>query len=177
MASKSSVATSANQTISEIDALLAAMSKIGDPKEEETASKSDRTLPFRVLDGGLGTWLFHKGLPYDDNLWSLSALIDEKYHYTVVAAHKDYLNAGADIITTNTYSCTPLYIDKCEESDKWPFEGKPDCAEMIRLAVDLANTARTEFMAETQSASRPLIAASIPLSACLTVNVADHDGK
>merc|ERR1711974_275556 len=50
--------------------------------------------------------------------------------------------------------------------DKWPFEGKPDGAAMIRLAVDLANTARTEFITErgiqSESSSKPLIAASIP---------------
>jgi len=59
----------------------------------------DRTL----LDGGMGQELLRRGIDADGNaLWSANALLDAPD--TVQAVHEDYLRAGADVITTNTYA-------------------------------------------------------------------------
>jgi homocysteine S-methyltransferase len=57
-----------------------------------------------VLDGGLATELEVRGLELDDPLWSARALIDAPA--LVGAVHRDYLEAGADIIATATYQAT-----------------------------------------------------------------------
>jgi len=57
-----------------------------------------------VLDGGLATELESRGLALDDPLWSARALIDAPA--IVAAVHRDYLEAGADVITTATYQAT-----------------------------------------------------------------------
>jgi len=57
-----------------------------------------------VLDGGLATELEVRGLDLDDPLWSARALIDAPA--LVGAVHRDYLEAGADIIATATYQAT-----------------------------------------------------------------------
>jgi homocysteine S-methyltransferase len=57
-----------------------------------------------VLDGGLATELEAHGVDLDDPLWSARALIDAPE--VVAAVHRDYLEAGADIIATATYQAT-----------------------------------------------------------------------
>ena len=57
-----------------------------------------------VLDGGLATELESRGLALDDPLWSARALIDAPA--IVAAVHRDYLEAGADVIATATYQAT-----------------------------------------------------------------------
>jgi homocysteine S-methyltransferase len=57
-----------------------------------------------VLDGGLATELEARGLDLGDPLWSARALIDAPA--IVAAVHRDYLEAGADVIETATYQAT-----------------------------------------------------------------------
>ena len=57
-----------------------------------------------VLDGGLATELESRGLALDGPLWSARALIDAPA--IVAAVHRDYLEAGADVIETSTYQAT-----------------------------------------------------------------------
>ena len=58
----------------------------------------------RILDGGMGQELLARGLRAKGTLWSSSALINNNYHQIVIDTHLDYINAGADIITTNSFS-------------------------------------------------------------------------
>jgi len=71
----------------------------------------------RILDGGMGQELLKKGLKPHGTLWSASALIDKKYHPLVVDTHLDFINAGADIIVTTTFTTrrNRLIQNKCEE--------------------------------------------------------------
>lgn len=57
-----------------------------------------------VLDGGLATEIESRGFALDDPLWSARALIDAPA--IVAAVHRDYLEAGADVISTATYQAT-----------------------------------------------------------------------
>lgn len=60
-------------------------------------------VPVLLLDGGMGTTL--ENLGHDDisksPLWSASVI--EKDPQTIVKAHLAFLDAGADVIITNTY--------------------------------------------------------------------------
>ena len=55
-----------------------------------------------VLDGAMGTELEKRGVPMDDAAWSAAALMT--HTDTVREVHEDYIRAGADIITTNTFA-------------------------------------------------------------------------
>jgi S-methylmethionine-dependent homocysteine/selenocysteine methylase len=57
-----------------------------------------------LLDGGLGQELVRRGVDTSHGLWSAQALLDSPE--TVTAAHRDFVDAGADVITTNTYATT-----------------------------------------------------------------------
>lgn len=54
-----------------------------------------------VLDGATGTELEKRGVPMDDAAWCAAALVT---HPEVVReVHEDYIQAGADVIITNTF--------------------------------------------------------------------------
>ena len=58
----------------------------------------------RILDGGVGQELLRRGLKPKGTLWSAHALIDEDCHQMVIDTHLDFINAGADVIVTNTFT-------------------------------------------------------------------------
>jgi len=71
----------------------------------------------RILDGGMGQELLRRGLKPRGTLWSAEALIDEKYHQLVTDTHLDFINAGADVIVTATFTARRIRLiqNKCEE--------------------------------------------------------------
>ena len=58
----------------------------------------------RILDGGMGQELLNRGLKPRGTLWSAEALIKEEYHQLVIDTHVDFINAGAEVIVTNTFT-------------------------------------------------------------------------
>ncbi|WP_226935931.1 homocysteine S-methyltransferase family protein [Pseudogemmobacter faecipullorum] len=61
-----------------------------------------------ILDGGMGRELLRRGAPFRQPEWSALALIEAPEH--VSAVHDDYIHAGADMITTNSYAVVPFHI-------------------------------------------------------------------
>jgi homocysteine S-methyltransferase len=57
-----------------------------------------------ILDGGIGTELERLGAPMDHEAWCAVAL--ETHPQLVRDVHRSYIDAGADIITVNTYAAT-----------------------------------------------------------------------
>ena len=58
----------------------------------------------RILDGGMGQELLARGLEPKGTLWSASALLDEKNHKLLIDTHLSFINAGADVIVTNSFT-------------------------------------------------------------------------
>ena len=58
----------------------------------------------RILDGGMGQELLARGLKPKGTLWSASALLDEKNHKLLTDTHLSFINAGADVIVTNSFT-------------------------------------------------------------------------
>ncbi len=58
-----------------------------------------------LLDGGMGQELAHRGAARNDRLWGAQVMIDSPA--LVTQLHADYIQAGARVITLNTYSVTP----------------------------------------------------------------------
>ncbi len=57
-----------------------------------------------ILDGGIGTELERLGAPMDHEAWCAVAL--ETHPQLVRDVHRSYIDAGADIITVNSYATT-----------------------------------------------------------------------
>lgn len=101
------------------------------------------TLPEIVLlDGGMGRELGFRGVDVPNSIWSAQALMDAPD--VVREVHADYIAAGADIITTNTYCTLRTHLERAGVADRYE--------ELNRLAGRLAVEAR-------DSAHRPALVA------------------
>ena len=85
-----------------------------------------------ILDGSMGLSLKSKGVEVPTDIWSAHALMAAPD--VVRELHADYIRAGADIITTNNYACTPYYLASRN------LEGR--LSEMTALSSRLAREAR-----------------------------------
>ena len=65
-------------------------------------------MPVTVLDGGMGRELMRIGAPFRQPEWSALALIEDPEW--VVRAHTNFIDAGAQVITTNSYAIVPFHI-------------------------------------------------------------------
>ena len=85
-----------------------------------------------ILDGGVGTELQRRGVPMDPEAWCGAATLG---HLDILeAVHRDYIAAGADVITANTYASSRLMLEAAGLADR--FE------EINRAAVRTALRAR-----------------------------------
>ena len=99
-----------------------------------------------LLDGGMGRELKFRGVNVSTAIWSANGLIEAPD--TVRQIHQDYISAGADIITTNTYGIIRSNLAK---------EGIEDQFKALNvLACTLAEQARQK------SETSVLIAGSLP---------------
>ena len=57
----------------------------------------------RILDGGMGQELLNRGIKPHGTIWGATALLYKKYHKVVVGTHLDFINAGAEVIVTNSF--------------------------------------------------------------------------
>ena len=76
--------------------------------------KSNIQMPL-VLDGAMGTELLKLSLKLPLPLWS--AIANEEHYKKVVEIHNNYIEAGCDIITTNTFRTTCRYYKKAKIKD------------------------------------------------------------
>ena len=63
-----------------------------------------------ILDGGIGGELQKVGAKMDKGLWCGRCSLDSPDK--LLKVHNNYINAGADVITTNTYASTPISMKK-----------------------------------------------------------------
>ena len=88
----------------------------------------------RILDGGMGQELLNRGLKPKGTLWSAHALIDENCHQMIIDTHVDYINAGAEVIVTSTFTARRLRLIQNDSEEYF---------EKINIkAVELASKAR-----------------------------------
>ena len=59
-----------------------------------------------ILDGGIGAELEKNGASMDKDLWCGKCSVGNPE--LVKKVHENYIDAGADVITTNTYGTTPI---------------------------------------------------------------------
>ncbi len=99
-----------------------------------------------VLDGGMGRELLRIGAPFRQPEWSALALWEGPDW--VVQAHTNFIEAGAEMVTTNSYALVPFHIGH----ERFAAEGR----QLADLSGRLARQA-------ADAAGRPvLVAGSLP---------------
>lgn len=102
-----------------------------------------------ILDGATGTELNRRGVDTGLPLWSANALMNDCDAKILQQIHEDYLRAGADIITTNTFRTHRRALAPSGNADR--------ALELTRKAVDIARAA----IASVKSDSPKFVAGSI----------------
>jgi homocysteine S-methyltransferase len=92
-----------------------------------------------ILDGAMGTELMRRGIDLPLPYWSSEA--NHTNPEAVLSIHEEYINAGADIITTNTFRTTPRTYRNAEYSME---TAKALAKERLQQAVELALKASKE---------------------------------
>jgi S-methylmethionine-dependent homocysteine/selenocysteine methylase len=72
--------------------------------------------PFEILDGAMGSELIKRGLILPEHVWSAEANIN--HPELIEKIHREYADAGADYIITNTFRTTPRAYRKTGISSK-----------------------------------------------------------
>jgi len=101
-----------------------------------------------ILDGGTGTDIQSRGVPMAGETWCAEANLT---HPAVVrCVHEDYIAAGAEIVTANTYPTSPLLFNALGRDD--------DMVKIDREAVRIAREASAGRVAVAGSFSvmRPM---------------------
>ena len=99
-----------------------------------------------VIDGGMDKELQRMGAPFRQPEWSALALIEDPE--SVRQAHQNFVDAGAELIITNTYALVPYHLG--------PDLFTARAAELAALAADLARDV-------ADAADRPVqVAGSLP---------------
>ena len=88
-----------------------------------------------ILDGGTGTELQRRGVPMDADAWCGPASLENTA--VLERIHGDYLAAGADIITANTYASSRLMLAPAGYGDAF--------RDINRAAIGAALRAREAF--------------------------------
>ena len=81
----------------------------------------------RILDGGMGQELHAKGLVSKGTLWMTSAVIEEKYHKLIIDTHLDYIEAGAEVVTTSTFSSRRIRMQQNKVNHLFEYANKKSC--------------------------------------------------
>jgi homocysteine S-methyltransferase len=119
---------------------------------EAIRSVIDRGRPL-LLDGGLGSELDRRGFDISSPLWSAEVILQQPD--ALSALHRDYLDAGAQCITTASYQAS---VDGLRARGM----SLSEIESVFRVSVELACSARDEFLQDKPDADfRPLVAASV----------------
>ena len=86
----------------------------------------------RVLDAGMGQELLARGLVTKGTLWSATSLIDEKFNSLVVDTHLSAIEAGAEVILTNTFTTRRVRMEQNQVGDLFQFANKKACELAIK---------------------------------------------
>jgi homocysteine S-methyltransferase len=85
-----------------------------------------------ILDGAMGSLLQQRGFQSKDSTWM--TMVNQNFPETIISTHKEYIEAGADIITTNTFRTNPLALEKL---------GISNSIDYVKNAVFLSKEAAT----------------------------------
>jgi S-methylmethionine-dependent homocysteine/selenocysteine methylase len=109
---------------------------------------------FTILDGGMGRELHRMGAPFKQPEWSALALMLEPE--SVKRAHRRFVEAGAEVITTNSYALVPFHIGE----EKFKAEGR----KLADLAGRMARAAATAvpYTAQVAGSLPPLFGSYRP---------------
>jgi len=116
-----------------------------------------------ILDGGLSTQLERGGADLDHPLWTARALLNDPE--TVAAAHRAFLDAGADVLITASYQVSREgFVAHGSSAD--------EAAAALRASVSIARRCTAAFAARA-----PIVAASVGPYGAILADGSEYRGR
>jgi homocysteine S-methyltransferase len=106
-----------------------------------------------ILDGGTGSEIQRRGVPMDGEVWC--SVANRTHPDKVRETHVAYIDAGADVITANTFASSPLLFNALKR-DAEVAELDALALRIARDAVDSAAGGRPVAIAGSFSTMRPV---------------------
>ncbi|HXH27440.1 MAG TPA: homocysteine S-methyltransferase family protein, partial [Candidatus Polarisedimenticolia bacterium] len=72
-----------------------------------------------LIDGAVGTELQRRGVSTALPLWSAHALTTDAGLAVLLAIHRDYARAGAEVLVTNTFRTTSRSLERAGRGREW----------------------------------------------------------
>lgn len=108
-----------------------------------------------ILDGATGTELQRRGAPMDAAAWCGPATL--QHHELLTEIHADYIEAGSDVVTANTFAASRLMLGAAGLGDK--------VGAVVARAVSAAQKARKRAGAEARVAVAGSLSHMVPVAA------------
>lgn len=105
-----------------------------------------------MLDGGMGTELARRGMDVSDSLWSARILLEQPN--AIEQVHCDYLESGAECITTASYQVSFKGFARAGYSNE-------AAAKALTASVAVAKRARARMTTTEEKRKRLKVAASV----------------
>ena len=96
----------------------------------------------RILDGGMGQELLARGLVSKGTLWSASAILEKKFHNLVTDVHLSFINAGAEVIVTNTFVGRKIRLIENKVEEHFNYINEQACI----LAIKAKEISKKKFL-------------------------------
>ena len=109
----------------------------------------------KLLDGAMGSEFIRRGINLPEHIWS--AHLNLEASEVIYKIHKEYLDAGADYLTTNTFRATPRAYSKIGLSLK---EAEKSAELSLKSAIRIAKNAANE--------NTEILGSIAPLEDCYT---------
>jgi S-methylmethionine-dependent homocysteine/selenocysteine methylase len=116
--------------------------------------------PILLLDGAMGTELERRGVPSALPLWSAWALLSAPER--VAEVHREYVEAGVDLLTANTFRTQRRSLARADLGHR--------AAELTRLAVSLA-------LRHARGGDLFVLGSSAPLEDCFRPDLVPGDAE
>ena len=72
----------------------------------------------------MGQELLTRGMEINRTLWSANAVLDEKYHQSLLDTHLDFIKSGAEVIVTATFTTKRLRLRDNNIENKFEYLNK-----------------------------------------------------
>ena len=108
------------------ESLIASFEQNQNDINDETEEQGETSQPPRsitILDGGMGHLLRRMGVKIEGKVGSLERFLNVATcnitnPMLVERAHLEFLKAGAQVVTTNSYACIPNVLTKTDINDE-----------------------------------------------------------
>ena len=88
-----------------------------------------------LLDGGVSTEIQQRGVSMDDDVWS--GIAHRTHPEITLRVHEDYIRAGAQVITANTFSTARHVLESIDLGDQFRSINE-EAVQLVRKARDNA---------------------------------------